>query len=319
MARPEKEIDPKASLSLRSLAIELRRLRKRSHLTYSQLAARSHYSTAALSTAASGKSVPTWETVQAFVLGCGYDGDMTHWKRMHRAARRDAGRSTSEDTGSNPLPRQPVGARVTRALRRPAELVPTDPPPALIPISAPAPAPAPAQPDGLLALVQLALEYERQDGKVTKVMAADHVHTALALCTTAEDVIELMNELVREKGLSVPDLVERSRSIYPISEATFAQVLGGNQLPTTEWLYIFLAACGLEEDRTVIWHFTVTRIKIANMRRQRHEDVIPAEIPQRRGPFTTARHSLKRHLMRTAALIVGIGYSTMYIAGAIRR
>ncbi|MFJ6901901.1 helix-turn-helix domain-containing protein [Streptomyces hokutonensis] len=317
MARPEKEIDPKASLSLRSLAIELRRLRKRSHLTYSQLAARSHYSTAALSTAASGKAVPTWETVQAFVLGCGYDGDMTRFKRMHRAARRDAGRSTSEDTGSNPLPRQPVGTRVTRALRRPsAELVPTDPPPVLIPISTPAP--APAQPDGLLALVQLALEYERQDGRVTKVMAADHVHTALALCTTAEDVIELMNELVREKGLSLPDLVERSMSIYPISEATFAQVLGGNQLPTTEWLYIFLAACGLEEDRTVIWHFTVTRIKIANMRHQRHEDVIPAEIPQHRGPFTAARHSLKRHLMGAAALIMGIGSSTMYIAGAIR-
>lgn len=315
MARPEKEIDPKASLSLRSLAIELRRLRKRSGLTYSQLAVRSHYSTAALSTAASGKAVPTWETVEAFVLGCGYDGDMALWKRMYRTACRDAGRSSSEDTGNNPLPRQPVAARVTRALRRPSELIPTDPPP--VPAPAPVPSSAPAQPGGLLALVQQALEYEREDSRVTKVMAADHTHTALALCTTAEDVIELMNELVLEKGLSIPELVERSGSIYQISEATFTQVLGGNQLPTTEWLYIFLAACGLEEDRTVIWHFTVTRIKIANMRHPRHEDVIPAENPRRPGPFMAAKHRIKHGLMLAAALIMGTGSTTMYIAQTI--
>ncbi|MFD1275923.1 helix-turn-helix domain-containing protein [Streptomyces kaempferi] len=48
-----------ASLSLRSLAIELRLLRKSSGLTYSQLVGRSHYSITALSTAASGKGVPT--------------------------------------------------------------------------------------------------------------------------------------------------------------------------------------------------------------------------------------------------------------------
>ncbi|MEW2570210.1 helix-turn-helix transcriptional regulator [Streptomyces sp. NPDC047070] len=315
MARPEKEIDPQASLSLRSLAIELRRLRKRSGLTYSQLAARSHYSTSALSTAASGKAVPTWETVEAFVAGCGYDGDMAQWKRMHRSARRDAGRSSSEDTGNNPLPRQPVAARVTRAMRRSPELVPTDPPP----VAVPAPTALPAvQPDGLLALVQQALEYEREDSKVTKVMAADHTHTALALCTTAEDVIELMNELVREKGVSIPELVERSGSIYQISEATFTQVLGGNQLPTTEWLYIFLAACGLEEDRTVIWHFTVTRIKIANMRHPRHEEVITAEIPRPPGPFEAAKNKIKRGVMVAAALIMGTGSTTMYLAQGFR-
>ncbi|WP_405933657.1 helix-turn-helix domain-containing protein [Streptomyces sp. NBC_00827] len=297
MARPEKEIHPTASLSLRSLAIELRRLRNESGLTYSQLAQRSHYSSAALSTAASGKSVPTWETVHAFVLGCGYDGDLERWKRMHRAARRDAGRSSSEDTGENPLPRPAVGSRVTRVLRRPGELIQTDP--------------APAQPEGLLALVQQALEYERKDRRVTRVMAADHTHTALALCTTAEDVIELMNELVREKGLSIPELVERSRKHYPISDSTFTQVLGGYQLPTTEWLYIFLSACGLEEDRTVIWHFTVTRIKIANMRHQRREDSLLPDSPGRFKPLVDAVKSSFAQIAATVGMISWTAYTML--------
>lgn len=178
--------------------------------------------------------------------------------------------------------------------------------------------PSAGQSEGLLALVQQALEHERADPRVTKVMAADHTHTALALCTTAEDVIELMNELVREKGLSIPELVERSHDIYRISEATFAQVLSGNQLPTTEWLYIFLYACGLEEDRTVIWHFTVTRIKIANMRHPRHEEVIPPEIPQPPGLFTVFKDKIKHVLVLAAALIMGSSSTTVYLIGPFR-
>ncbi|MFF3313000.1 helix-turn-helix domain-containing protein [Streptomyces sp. NPDC002952] len=312
MARPEKEIDPSASLSLRSLAIELRLLRKKSGLTYSELSARSHCSTAALSTAASGKSVPTWSTVRAFVTGCGCEDDLARYKRMHRAASRDAGRGSSEDTGSHRLPRS---ARVSRALRRQSvELIPTDPT-HLVPAAASAPMPVAGPPAGLLALVQQALENEREDPRVTKVMAADHTHTALALCTSTEDVIELMNELIRERGLSIPQLVERSKDIYKISEATFTQVLSGNQLPTTEWLYIFLAACGLEEDRTVIWHFTVTRIKIANMRRHRRETVIPVQPTRRPGRLTPFKYRLKQSLM-AAALIMGTASTTMYLLTA---
>ncbi|MGV9708645.1 hypothetical protein [Streptomyces sp. NPDC003483] len=259
--------------------------------------------------------MPTWETVEAFVTGCGYEGPLERWKRMHRAACRDAGRSSSEDTGNNPLPRQPAGVRVTRALRRPAELVQTDPAPAPVAVPVPAQVPASAPPDGLLALVQQALEYERKDRRVTKVTAADHTHTALALCTTAEDVIGLMNELVRERGLSIPELVERSKSHYLISESTFTQVLGGNQLPTTEWLYIFLDACGLEEDRTIIWHFTVTRIKIANMRHQRHDNVMPPEPPTR---LTTSFDIVKRSIVQAAAVIGALGV-TMYAAVELLR
>lgn len=102
-------------------------------------------------------------------------------------------------------------------------------------------------------------------------LVPDYMHTALALCTTPEDVIELMNELVSDKNLSIQELEERSRKHFPISDTTFTQVLSGSQLPTTEWLYIFLSACGLEEERTVMWHFTVTRIRIAQMRQTQRQ------------------------------------------------
>ncbi|MEJ8634627.1 hypothetical protein [Streptomyces sp. MS2.AVA.5] len=97
------------------------------------------------------------------------------------------------------------------------------------------------------------------------------MHTALALCTTAEDVIELTNELVRTKDLSLQELEERSRNHYPISNTTFTQILSNTALPTTEWLHIFLSACGLEEERTVMWHFTVTRIRISQMRQRERQ------------------------------------------------
>ncbi|MFF2996530.1 hypothetical protein ACFVTC_18455 [Streptomyces sp. NPDC057950] len=44
-------------------------------------------------------------------------------------------------------------------------------------------------------------------------MAADHTHTAFALCTTDEDVMGLMNELVRERELSAQELVERAAAV----------------------------------------------------------------------------------------------------------
>ncbi|MDQ0780145.1 transcriptional regulator with XRE-family HTH domain [Streptomyces aurantiacus] len=259
MARPEKELPVDIPLSLRSLAIEMRDARKDSGLTISELATKISYSTTAVSQATSGKTVPSWDLVEAFVKGCGYDGDMEHWKRAHRDARRDTkGITSSEDTGENPLPRLAlVVPRPRQRLRRPPE-----------------PSVSPLQPDGLLALVQQAREFERQDKRVTSVTSADHMHTALALCTTAEDVIELMNELVRTKGMSLQELEERSRKHYPISNTTFTQVLNGTSLPTTELLHIFLSACGLEEDRTVMWHFTVTRIRISQMRQRERQGAL---------------------------------------------
>ncbi|OIJ64572.1 helix-turn-helix domain-containing protein [Streptomyces mangrovisoli] len=236
-------------MSLRSLAVEMRDIRKNSGLTVSALAQKINYSPTAVSQATSGKTVPSWNLVQAFVKGCGYNGDMERWKRIYREARRDTKGTSMEDTGETALPRLALVPRLLRA----DQSVP------------------PLHPDGLLALVQQAREYELEDKRVTSVTSADHMHTALALCTTAEDVIELMRDLVRTKGLSLQEVEERSRKHYPISNATFQQVLNGTALPTTEWLHIFLSACGLEEERTVMWHFTVTRIRIAQMRQRERQ------------------------------------------------
>ncbi|MEU8749722.1 helix-turn-helix transcriptional regulator [Streptomyces chartreusis] len=258
MARPEKEIPTDIPMSLKSLAIDMRTLRRDSKLTISELAKAAGYSTAAISGATSGKTVPSWHLVKAFVEGCGYDGDMERWERAHRAARRDVkGSGSSEDTGEHQIPRL---GNIGSLLRRAADPAP--------------PPPVPVQPDGLLALIQEARHFERRDKRVSSVTSADHMHTALALCTTPEDVIELMNELVDDKGLSIKDLEERSQRHFPISDNTFTQVLNGSQLPTTEFLYIFLSACGLEEERTVMWHFTVTRIRISLLRRAQRDSVM---------------------------------------------
>ncbi|WP_445282586.1 helix-turn-helix domain-containing protein [Streptomyces sp. DSM 118148] len=244
-------------MSHRSLVLEMRKLRQDSGLTISELAKRINYSPTSVSQATNGKKVPSWDLVHAFVLGCGFEGDMETWKRAHRAALRDTkGTSSSEDTGETPLPRLALVPRLRRTSEQSL------------------PAPQPAQPEGLLALVQQARAFERKDRRVTSVTSGDHMHTALALCTTPEDVIELMNELVNDKTLSLKELEERSRKHYPISNSTFTQVLSGNTLPTTEWLHIFLSACGLEEERTVMWHFTVTRIRISQMRQRERQGVL---------------------------------------------
>ncbi|MEU1203568.1 hypothetical protein ABZ446_46295 [Streptomyces sp. NPDC005813] len=52
------------------------------------------------------------------------------------------------------------------------------------------------------------------------------------------------------KGLSLQELEEGSRKHCPISNTTFVQGLSRTSLPTTEWLYIFLSSCGLEEERS---------------------------------------------------------------------
>lgn len=59
MARPENEIPTTAPMEVAELARELRALRRGAGLTYKDLAAKSHYSAAALSTAASGKTGPS--------------------------------------------------------------------------------------------------------------------------------------------------------------------------------------------------------------------------------------------------------------------
>ncbi|MFJ7242616.1 helix-turn-helix domain-containing protein [Streptomyces olivaceus] len=285
MARPEKEIPFDIPLSQRSLALDMRSLRKDSGLTVGALAKKINYSATAVSQATAGKAVPSWTLVQAFVEGCGYEGDMERWQRAHRTARRDAkGTSSSEDTGETPVPRLQLVHR-----RRRAETA--------------APAGVPVQPDGLLALVQQAREFERRDKRVASVTSADHMHTALALCTTSEDIIELMNELVAERNISLQELEERSRRHYPISDTTFTQILNGNALPTTELLHIFLSVCGLEQERTVMWHFTVTRIRIAEMRQRERRGRLKSRLRRGQRVRTAVAVAIKKRSLFSLATV----------------
>jgi transcriptional regulator with XRE-family HTH domain len=66
------------------LARRLRRLRDESRLTLRALAAKSGYAAGSLSAAESGRRVPTWDLVEAFVQGCG--GNPAQWRQLWEVA-----------------------------------------------------------------------------------------------------------------------------------------------------------------------------------------------------------------------------------------
>lgn len=304
MPRPEKDIPATAPMEVAELARELRALRRSSGLTYKDLAGKSHYSAAALSTAASGKTVPKWELVESFVRGCGFTGDLTTWTRLFQNA---LARAKAEEAAASVKIKVPA-SKTTEIDRRPEERGEPHQPRILAPRRKAPPEPEEvrlAAPDGLLALVQRFMDAHVQldaqmsdDPQRVSSLTADHLHTALALCTTPEDVLAVMRELVANKGLSIGDLERRSRPIYPISGATFAHVLNGEELPTTEWLHIFLRACGVDQERTLIWHYTVTRIKIAQLRHRQNPPPLTAT-PGEPEPRD-------RHKDRTLMLVLGV-------------
>lgn len=83
MPRPEGPIDPSSPYA--ALATALRDLRKKSGLGYRELAKRANYSRAVLSDAASGRHLPTWDVVLAYVRACA--GELTEiqraeWRRL---------------------------------------------------------------------------------------------------------------------------------------------------------------------------------------------------------------------------------------------
>ncbi|MFJ3728858.1 helix-turn-helix domain-containing protein [Streptomyces sp. NPDC090045] len=89
MGRPELPVDHTDPARGR-LAAELRRLRAAARLTYDELAAATGVSAATLKRAASGRSVPSWETVQAIVNVCGGPNGAVErlWQRA-RISKRD--------------------------------------------------------------------------------------------------------------------------------------------------------------------------------------------------------------------------------------
>ncbi|MFF5654509.1 helix-turn-helix domain-containing protein [Streptomyces collinus] len=308
MPRPEKDIPATTPMEVAELARELRALRRSSGMTYKDLSTKSHYSAAALSTAASGKSVPKWEVVESFVRGCGFTGDLNTWKRLHQNAQ---ARAMTEEAAAKAKIRMTETESVNSA--KAEERGEPHQPRLLARRKAVTEQPAvPSQPDGLLTLVQQFMDAHMQldarlpdESQRVSSLTVDHVHTALALCTTPQDVLSIMRELVADKGLSIGDLERRSRRFYPISGATFAHVLNGDELPTTEWLNIFLRACGVDQERTLIWHYTVTRIKISHLRHRKTPPPLVATLGEPESPAKyKERMAMWLGLVSTIAVIV---------------
>ncbi|MFE6870334.1 hypothetical protein ACFVFS_27745 [Kitasatospora sp. NPDC057692] len=96
MGRRERPVDP-ADGPAERFAYQLRELRQESGgLTYRAMAARAHYSPAALAQAASGERLPTLPVALAYVGACG--GDVDAWaERWRRASRELAERTAAAD------------------------------------------------------------------------------------------------------------------------------------------------------------------------------------------------------------------------------
>lgn len=72
--RREQPLDPQAG-PLERFALDLRELRERAGLTYTEMADAAHFAASTLSQAAAGHRLPTREVLRAYVRACGGDPD----------------------------------------------------------------------------------------------------------------------------------------------------------------------------------------------------------------------------------------------------
>ncbi|MGW4689121.1 helix-turn-helix domain-containing protein [Streptomyces sp. NPDC004244] len=84
--RPQRPVDPTVP-ALAELARELRGLRAAAGLTLDELSAATHWSKGALSAATTGRDLPRWELVKAWVLACEADANLDLWRARHERAR----------------------------------------------------------------------------------------------------------------------------------------------------------------------------------------------------------------------------------------
>ncbi|NQE67376.1 hypothetical protein NG2371_01828 [Nocardia gamkensis] len=112
MARKERPLDPSAG-PIQAFAADLRRLRAQAGSPkYLQMARLTGRSRTALSEAAGGDHVPTWETTEAFVKACGGDIGtwLAKWERVQdqlsqsgRRTTNGPSASTTQHTGNQPV------------------------------------------------------------------------------------------------------------------------------------------------------------------------------------------------------------------------
>ncbi|MCX5602950.1 hypothetical protein OOK29_32925 [Streptomyces phaeochromogenes] len=256
-----------------------------------------NYSVATLSTVASGKSLPRWDVVKAYAEGCDATNEELAelhalWRRASArqkgandtaadsgavARRRTRGKSASSlapaspvDGPSLPAPRAETtvfaeGSRrnrgVTASLTFADAVAPDVDEPTLslrIPSQRNTPAPCPERsltdPGNS---VPALMRHARATQPGTNGDHSNPFATALALCTTPDHFIALMNMLCKRSGLTPPELSRHSKKArHPISKSTFHGILHGHKLPRTEVLHAVLQACGCPSDQWPLWHHT---------------------------------------------------------------
>ncbi|MFD9369886.1 helix-turn-helix domain-containing protein [Streptomyces sp. NPDC060020] len=84
--RPQRPLDTTVP-ALAELAQELRELRAAAGLTLDNLYTLTHWSKGALSAATTGRDLPRWDLVRAWVTACDPDANLDLWQARHRRAR----------------------------------------------------------------------------------------------------------------------------------------------------------------------------------------------------------------------------------------
>ncbi|MGW6645368.1 helix-turn-helix domain-containing protein [Streptomyces iakyrus] len=289
--RPLKPLSADADPFVAAVAEVLRDLRLRAGLSLRQLSTRCNYSPATLSMAASGKSLPRLEVVEAYVKGCFTEVDedaervlgeiRRKWLEARRALdapRPDASNGSEPVDARHPAPDAPAReaeARRTRRSRRSSPMSFADAvepaEPSHRPSSGGPPPSRPAIPAArrngpVQSAVPLRDPGDSVRGLVHQahLMSNDPSQIALNLCSTPEHFIELLSRLRERSDLSFRDLSNRCRhNGYPVSKSTLHDLLSGRELPSTELLHAFLHSCGCDPADWMAWH--QTRLKIAQL------------------------------------------------------
>ncbi|HEX6354765.1 response regulator [Actinophytocola sp.] len=112
MPRPERPVES-AHADLAKLALGLRELRTQAGGTYRDLSCRTGYAISVLSEAASGRRLPTWDVVKAYVEAC--DGDPGEWHQVWINAAEELRRPKVHSAQSDEEPHQGKGAGYAHA------------------------------------------------------------------------------------------------------------------------------------------------------------------------------------------------------------
>ncbi|MFE0449630.1 helix-turn-helix domain-containing protein [Streptomyces fungicidicus] len=290
--RPLKPLSADADPLVAAVAEVLRDLRLRAGLSLRQLSTKCNYSPATLSMAASGKSLPRLEVVEAYVRGCFTEldedpervleeirGKWIEARRAQDAPRSDAVSGTEPVGARHPVPDTPAGEGETRRTRRSRRSAPMSFADAVEPaehshktsnggLPSHPTVSAARRERSVKPTVPLRDPGDSVQGLVHQahLMSNNSSQTALNLCSTPEHFIELLSRLRERSELSFRDLSNRCRQNgYPVSKSTLHDLLRGKELPSTELLHAFLHSCGCDPADWMAWHQTRTRLKIAQL------------------------------------------------------